>query len=281
MLNFLSLNQGSPEWLAFRRTKIGASDIASITGKDPYRTPLMIYDEKTLGTQKAVNLDMQRGQTLEPVVRDALNERYEFKYEPKVVENSQFDFAFASLDGWNENREHKILEVKSPRILPDRIPDHHMLQMQWQMMVCNVATVFYVCFDGSESRHFIAERDDKVIDELKSWGRRFFARLVEFDPPEPTDRDLIEINDPESIWTAKNLHALQQEIKKLEIEEKKLKTSLIERCSGRSSLIDGLRFVRSMRKGNVEYGKIPELQNVNLEPFRKASSEVWTLRRPS
>jgi hypothetical protein len=40
----------------------------------------------------------------------------------------------------------------------------------------------------------------------------------------------------------------------------------------------GFSIIKSERKGNVDYSKVPELVNVNLDPYRKKSSVVWTVK---
>jgi hypothetical protein len=34
----------------------------------------------------------------------------------------------------------------------------------------------------------------------------------------------------------------------------------------------------SFRSGSVDYAKIPELKNIDLEKYRKKGSTVWTMR---
>ena len=40
----------------------------------------------------------------------------------------------------------------------------------------------------------------------------------------------------------------------------------------------GVTLVKSVRQGNVNYKAIPELAGVDLEKYRGAPSEVWTLK---
>ena len=102
--------QGSPEWLAFRKTKVTATDASAILGLNPWKTRLQLYHEKLSNDPpKPCNEAMQRGNDLEPIARDLFKIKTGHKMEPRVVVK---DWAMASLDGinaWNE-----ILEIKCP-----------------------------------------------------------------------------------------------------------------------------------------------------------------------
>ena len=78
---------------------------------------------------------------------------------------------------------------------------------------------------------------------------------------------------------AKDLYNLQVQIKILEAEQARTKLALISLSAGQSSEAGALRFTCTERNGSVDYGRIPELLNVDLEAFRKPAVEVWSLKK--
>jgi hypothetical protein len=85
----------------------------------------------------------------------------------------------------------------------------------------------------------------------------------------------------DSTWeaVATDLYNLQVQIKALEAQQAATKLALISLSAGQNSEAGPLRFTYSERKGSVDYTKIPELLNVDVEPYRKPSVDVWILKR--
>ncbi len=44
-MKIIDLEQGTPEWLEWRKNGIGSSDIATIMGANPYQTPYQLWEE--------------------------------------------------------------------------------------------------------------------------------------------------------------------------------------------------------------------------------------------
>jgi putative phage-type endonuclease len=65
------------EWLTWRKDLLTASDIAAIAGKDPYRSPLRIYNEKRgMVPPQAESEPMKRGRWLEAAAIKGLREEH-------------------------------------------------------------------------------------------------------------------------------------------------------------------------------------------------------------
>lgn len=81
------------------------------------------------------------------------------------------------------------------------------------------------------------------------------------------------------LWleTARKLYELKMLIKTYEKEESKTMASLKALSGGMSSKAGEFIFTKSMRKGGVDYKKIPELQGVDLGLYRKVETETWKL----
>lgn len=79
------------------------------------------------------------------------------------------------------------------------------------------------------------------------------------------------------IELAKQAMKIQQHRKQLEELEKKLIGDLKELSQNVSSRGGNITFTASIRRGSVDYSIIPELRTVNLENYRKPSTESWKL----
>jgi len=270
--------QGSAEWLAYRRGRIGASEAAAVLGIDPWTTPLMLFNKKLSGEEFQGNEDTRRGHELEPFVRRMISEQYFRKYEPVVIENPKYNFAFASLDGWDADADIPLMEIKCPRKHSHVLPDHHLMQLQWQMMVSEAKEAIYVSYDGQEIVELIVKRDDLLIEKLAEAGKAFYNRLGSFDPPDPIDgRDIVVLDDPEAVNEANEYERACFEEKMATDKKEKLREKLIERAAGRSIKAGDLKITKVIRKGNVDYSSIPALQNLDLELYRKPPTTQWRL----
>lgn len=76
---------------------------------------------------------------------------------------------------------------------------------------------------------------------------------------------------------ARELYEAQKRRKQYELLEDKLKEELKELCGHESHSENGFNFAYIVRKGQVQYNKIPALKNMNLEPFRGPDIKQWKL----
>jgi len=85
----------------------------------------------------------------------------------------------------------------------------------------------------------------------------------------------------DSIWVsvAKELKRVQEIRRTVEQQESQLIQELKKLSLGLNSRADGFIFTKSIRKGLVEYKNIPELMGVDLERYRKESTEAWKLEQ--
>lgn len=272
------LEQGTPEWLALRKTKITATDSSVIMNVNPWKTRLQLYEEKIADKQPMEpNQAMKRGTDLEPIARELFNLKTGKNMIPMVVVK---DWTMASLDGISEN---EILEVKCPGerdhaiALSGKIPDHYYPQLQHQMWVCNSSKAYYFSFDGIDGVIVEIKRDDAYIEKMIEEERKFYDCLINRTPPEPAESDYIERNDQDWEELASQWKACVETLKEWEKKEADLREELILLSGERSSRGAGITLSQVQRKGNVEYNKIPELQNIDLEQYRKPAINTWRI----
>lgn len=163
--------QGSPEWLEYRRTKIGASDAPIIMGESPWNTPDQLMKNKLLGIHNEINFWMQRGIDLEDSARQCFENITGILFSKDVLIHPRYPWMIASVDGI-DIEEKQILEIKCPGkrdhacAKNGEIPAKYNAQLQHQMEVCQVDRIHYFSFDGLEGIHLIAYRDDEYIKDM-------------------------------------------------------------------------------------------------------------------
>lgn len=88
----------------------------------------------------------------------------------------------------------------------------------------------------------------------------------------------IEREDPEWCKLSQKWLEIRHQMHLLEAEEKTLRDAIIQLAGDQNVTGGGLRVKRLTRKGLVQYAQIPELQNVDLEKYRKEPLTVWHLQ---
>ncbi len=274
------LQQGTPEWLSLRKTKITATDASIIMGASHWKTKIQLYYEKLSDSPPSPpNERMQRGIDLEPVARDLFILQTGILVSPKVVVK---DWAMASLDGIDYSGHH-LVEIKCPGAkdhavaVSGKVPDHYYPQLQHQMYVCDVEEMYYFSFDGVDGIIVKVVRDNDYIAKMIEEEKKFYECLMNKTPPEPSEGDYIERDD--NIWEqcASKWRSVTNSIKELEKEEEELRKQLIFLSGESNSKGAGISLCQVQRKGNVDYSKIPELKNVNLDAYRKAGTSCWRI----
>lgn len=282
----INLQQGSSEWHSFRQRHIGASEIASILGKCPYKTAYELYCLKVGLTDPTEQTDaMRKGSEMEPEIRKWFEEQTGIYLMPQVIESIDMPWLSASLDGISldgdvfveikfNNRDNHNLAKNG------LLSDHHAIQMQHQFGVLGHETNrkgYYVSHHNGENIIVEVKADQGIWNEIVEKGKEFWNLVLHKTPPALTDKDYpivddIELSDDSGVFE-RNLEV----IKKLEKENEEIKKKYIDRI-GRNAKIGNLTLSQFERKGAVKYETIPELQGVDLEKYRAAPTKYWTLR---
>lgn len=83
--------------------------------------------------------------------------------------------------------------------------------------------------------------------------------------------------DSSWIEIAQECRKIQTIRKSIEVKEELLIKKLKELSMGMSCKGGGFIFTRTLRKGTVDYSRIPQLSGIDLEPYRKSQTESWKL----
>jgi putative phage-type endonuclease len=276
----IEMEQGSAEWHALRKNKITATDAPIIMGVSPWKSRFQLYHEKLSPTkQLTINDRMQRGTELEPIARDLFNIQSGFLLVPGIVVR---DWAMASLDGISDDGR-TIVEIKCPGekdhalALEGKIPDKYYPQLQHQMYVAGVNSMYYFSFDGLDGVYTLVKRDDEYIEKMIIEEKKLYDCLINKTPPEKDENDYIERDD--DLWKqcASRWISINTSLRELEKEEERLRQQLILLSGESNSKGAGISLCQIKRKGNIEYSKIPQLKSVDLEIYRKPSIDSWRL----
>lgn len=136
------------EWLEFRKSGIGSSEVATIVGLNPWETPYQLWRRKIgLDTPKDENFAMKAGHYLE----DAVSMFWQDETGRQVIKRSTGDWIIRNnerpyiqvspdrtywLEGMKHNDTNKgILECKTTQmsIDADDLPKHWFCQVQYQL----------------------------------------------------------------------------------------------------------------------------------------------------
>lgn len=138
------------EWLEYRKSGIGSSEVATIVGLNPFETPYQLWRRKVgLDTPKVETFAMKAGHYLE----DAVSQFWQDETGCEVIKRSAGDWLVRSnekpfmqvspdrtywLAGETRNNSNKgILECKTTQrqVDPDDLPKHWFCQVQYLLGV--------------------------------------------------------------------------------------------------------------------------------------------------
>jgi putative phage-type endonuclease len=182
-----------------RRDGIVGTDISAIAGINPWKSALTVYHEKTTGeTDNAESERMFWGKRLESVIAEETAEREGLTIQevPHILAHPENQYCRAQIDRLiiDPERGNGVLEVKnmghwsSQRVRiesgEESIPDHYLLQIQWQLYVTGLQWgKFSALMEGSELRTVEVKRDDELIAGLASIAQDFWKCVKDKTPP--------------------------------------------------------------------------------------------------
>ncbi len=181
------MQQGSKEWLEFRRKHIGASDAGTILGINPYDNTSQLMDEKINGTSKPMNENMRNGQVMEPEARLAYEIHTGYSVEPLVAEHETHDFLSASFDGVTDDLNHGV-EIKCGKqshlkAIKGQIPPYYMAQLQHQMMIAGWKKMHYWSYRDGQGILIVVERNEEFISDMLDKQIDFWNSVTQFTAP--------------------------------------------------------------------------------------------------
>lgn len=248
-----------------RNSYIGSSDCAAILNVSPWKTPYVLYMEKTGQYQEIIDPKKQRilnrGKRWEKIVIDmAIDELQDQGHEVEVIAlNSrhllgQYDFISAEIDA-EIMMDGEIVNLEAKTVSPWAIKDwgdedsgsppiYYLAQVQHGLMVTGRRKTILAALSGFDDRPMIwhIERCEETINGILAKELEFWNRIVQQNPPDPISMIDLEIAFP--VDNGKTIEATQdhvvlcENIKQMEFESKLLDKN-IEDESTRLKLLIG------------------------------------------
>lgn len=248
----MELIQGTPEWVAWRRGKIGSSDVGAILLESEYSTPYEVWKNKTGRAQeKESNWAMTRGSEWEDRVRALYELTHDVDLPPAILQHPDLPWAAVSLDGYSEE-QGLVLEIKYPgqekheQAKIGKVPRCYIGQVQYQLFVSGAKRAHYASFNGENLA--VVE----VLPDYAYWERMLkeltaFWKLVETDTPPPlTDRDYLETSDPKWIELCERWKQAKWKESKPELEG--IRREILAQMPHPKILCSGVKIITVNRK---------------------------------
>lgn len=283
--------QGTPEWLSWRRTRGGASEIAALLGCSPFfpKTPYELWLTKTGRAEVYVNESMRKGNRLEAAARSYVEGCFSEVFEPQVVEQGRI---IASLDGQSFDGR-VIIEIKIPAAGFDselwkyvaehaKPPEHYLWQCQQQLMVSQAERcIFCVCVTNGdeivECLHRDVFPDPAMHERIRQAWHEFFPFLDSDTPPPMTDRDVIERSDSEWSDAAQAYRMAKAALKNAENAEKAARERLQELAGEQSAKGCGVSATKFWRSGGTDWKQAALAAGSDGTGFEKSGSWQWRI----
>lgn len=198
----------------------------------------------------------------------------------------------ASPDGVTELDE--LVEIKCPYslreqsvIAADFLESHpeYYAQMQWQMICADKQSCLFVVWTTQGIDFVRVEREsdwlDKNMPRIKAFYDLFQQTIADEKLYAPhlqsNKKEYAERDDDLFVFAALAYQNAIAEQKAAEERVEEARKKLLEICTENTKGA-GVTVYQSERKGAVDYKKIPQLDGVDLEQYRKKSTMVWTVK---
>jgi putative phage-type endonuclease len=184
----VEFEQGSREWLDWRRGGIGASDAPAIMGESRWRSADQVLKEKlSRGAASFESPAMARGTRLEPVARSHYNKRFNADVAPACLQSKRHAWMRASVDGISASG--RLVEIKCGEGVyghtarTGTVPGYYFGQLQHILCVTGFSAIdFWVFLPQRPPLHLAVPRDEVYIARLVEVESAFWARVTEAEP---------------------------------------------------------------------------------------------------
>lgn len=288
----VNLQQGTQEWLDWRKAVFTASDAPAMMGVSKYKSRNELIKEKATGQSKPVSAQMQaifdEGHETEDLARPIIEaELGETLYNVVAVHDEQPHIA-ASFDGITmDDRiifEHKVYRnSKASKERYDlakdgKLLDMDMMQVQQQLLVSDAEKCLFVVSDGtSENMAIVEVKPDNDMQKsiIDGWAV-FQEDLNNYHDAVQADTELQTMYQDYAKAKAE-ADKLNEAVKVLDKQIKDRAKDITAETGANEIIGNGFTIAKIKRKGTIDYAKIPELNGVDLEAYRKKGSEYFKL----
>jgi putative phage-type endonuclease len=278
LYNIHNFEQGTSDWLNFRKGKLSASKAATVLGLSPYQTCFQLFEEELGLREPQVSAPhMQAGLEIEDDARQWFFDRLGCEVSPTVVSSKKNPLFIASLDGMSTDGK-TILEIKKNNkelhelAVSGKLPSHYNAQVQHQMYVTGLKSCHYLSW-RKEPALVVVKRDDVFIEKMVEAELEFKKMLDNLTPPALCERDYEDLSDDMDLEKLVTLYNTDvRALKFLEERVERKKQEIKVRIGDKNAKGNGWRVTRYTIKGRVNYDAIDALKSVDLDLYRKPVS---------
>lgn len=290
-------DQGSPEWHSARKGRITGSIVGGILGLSLWQKPADILramvreyhgaESEFKGNPATDHGNMNEQRAMLCFMRET----------GLTVEKTGFhaygDRMGASPDGLTS--DGGVLELKVPYGLrnggefkPLADQPHYECQVQMELLATGRPHAHFAQYRAPKGDPLApdyveeaikverVEADPTWIDQhLPAISAFYELYLSELDNPEHLEPLRVQVDTPEAGILLTELDAIRARKKADEAREKELLGQLVKLAGEKNASIHGRPLTQVVRAGNVQYAKIPELKDLDLEQYRAKSSSFW------
>lgn len=277
MAHIVNISQNTPEWLAYRKNKIGASEASAICGNSPYDSPYSLWCRKLgLSPAKESTPAMERGKSLETQARWIYEESTGFLICPMVFESEEYPFLIASLDGMSVNLDIAC-EIKCLNLQQhdkQEIPGCYYPQLQQQMIVLGLKEIDYVGYHPQSVKPFYiikCYRDEEFIEWYLSKAKAFYDCIQTFTAPELIPRDYQDFTQNAEYSALDAAYVdLDEKIKGLEKQKDEIRNLMEAMSEGNNIIGPYTKMTHYTSQGRIDYKKAvtDNLPEINVEKYR-------------
>ena len=197
------------EWLEYRRTGIGGSDVSAVLGVSPFTTARDLYYDKLRITAAIDDEDnwvqKEVGHLLEDLVARIFRVKtgYRVYQIKKMFRHPVHSFMIADVDYFVEMPDGSaaILEIKTTNYnnrdkwwngKDETVPVNYELQGRHYMAVMNVSRVYFCCLYGNSENEVVIRHKDRDLDyesEMIALEEHFWVNHVQARIPPPYTED--------------------------------------------------------------------------------------------
>lgn len=271
----------------FRKDGIGGSDANVIMGVSPWKTLHDLWIEKVTGVEKdSNNYATKKGIKNEEPARQDFERILGVVVAPDQWISPHRPWFRGNVDGID--LEGKILvELKNPKkedhncALNKKVPEKYYPQCQHYIKLANdigydIEGMYYSSFYNGSSAIVEVPRDDKYIENLLEEEKKFWEMVI---TNTEVEKDYLCMeNNKEWQSFAEQLYRIRKEIKALEEKDDQIIGHLKSLTQGHDGKGHGMILNKQDCKGRIDYSKVPQLEGVDLEEFRKKSFIKWQAR---
>ena len=241
----------TPEWVEWRRGGLGASELATVLGLDPYQTEFELWQVKTgRAPGFAGNPRSRWGHRLERVgieYAESINGE-EYRPNSESFQHPAYGHLYATPDAISATSGKRIgIEVKvtAAWVHP---PERIRVQALAQAGICGFERVDIVRLNFEDDPAiFRIERDEAAIESILAAGEAWYVHHV-LEGVEPPRRPDEVIADERQVALAADLRRVKKAIEQLERQERAIRDDLIASVAG-AGVITGQGFRIEVRAG--------------------------------